>query len=191
MLIRARRGFLKLHDLFYEYASTVLESPAYYAYLSTLAHPFLKIFCWLKRTSTRERNQPRELAVMSALSIFRMDKKYERLSMQARADAADADLGLIENLANSKHAQLMALRDSSYEKLAFFGLGQAKTGYLQDTAFHPWNRSKAAIVPSKVLDKVDKFHVSGVSMLELSKISAVGRPAGSVGNNLESDLCPK
>ena len=106
--------------------------------------------------------------------------------MAQRADAADAEMKRITLASRKKGAVMVSLRDEIYQHLGSFGLAESKVVSWMDTGFHPWNRSKTAIIPSKVQSKVSHFYSTGLSSLECSKACAVQRSPGQAGESHEA-----
>ena len=114
-----------------------------------------------------------------------MNPKYGPMSIEERLRAAEADLKSIIGRSRKNGASMVSLRDESYAVLGSYGLAQVKRCGWMDTGFHPWDRSKSAIVPAKVHDKIANFYQVGLSFLECSKAVSVGRPSGSAGDKHE------
>ena len=79
------------------------------------------------------------------------------MSMAQRADAADTEMKRITLAYRKEGAVMVSLRDEIYEHLDNFGLVGSKVVSWMETGFHLWNRSKTAIIPSKVQSKVNPF----------------------------------
>ena len=123
---------------------------------------------------------------MSSLKRFEIKQTCKKMSYEERMDHADDDLERIAKKARTKEAQMVSLRDESYQVLGEAGLAECVVESFEKTGYHPWNRSEGGIVKAKVVQKVDDFDRSGVSELECAKAVSVERLPGAAGNQHEA-----